>query len=109
MEIQSVIETAYAIGGAWAVATLVLAWAVVYLYRAREREHRERLKEARESATLLAKLLQQASRASRRPPPSPDQLPWYDESDDEEPTLVTRMRQEHVQALVRKYLEDSGG
>lgn len=105
LELGNFIEAAYAIGGAWAVATAVLGWTVAYLYRAREKEHRERLREARENAALFVKLLEQASRETQRPPPRTEEFPWYDDEDDE-PTLVTRMRHEHVRSLVTKYLEE---
>lgn len=103
---QSFIEWAYTIGGAWGVITAVLSYAVVHLYRAREKEHRERLREARENARLMMKLLDSASKHSRIPMSrQPSNLPLYDDRDDE-PTLVTRMRHQQVQDMVLRYLEN---
>ncbi len=107
MQVQGFVETAYAIGGAWGVATLLLTAAVVYLYRAREKEHRERLREARENAKLMAKLLETASKRSLPPRPAQSSsVPLIDEEWDEESTVLTRVRQQQVREMVIRYIED---
>jgi hypothetical protein len=104
---ENFVEQAYAIGGAWGVATLVLCYAVVYLYRAREREHKERLREVRENSKLMARLLDTASKRSVPPNPLPLQsIPPLDENWDDEPTVLTHVRQQQVRELVIRYLDN---
>jgi len=104
---ESFVETAYAIGGAWGVATLLLGYAVVYLYRAREKEHRERLREARENSKLMARLLDSVTRRDRPMKPlPPNSIPPLDERWDDEETVVTRVRHQQMKDLVIRYLDE---
>lgn len=103
---ENFVEKAYAVGGAWGIATLMLCYAVVYLYRAREREHKSRLKEARENSKLMAKLLATATKRSVPPRPlPPPQLPM-EEDWEEESTLVANIRSQQVREMVIQYIEE---
>ena len=103
---DELLKTAYAIGGASGTAILVLCLVVFYLYRAREREHRERLREVRESSALMAQLLDVAAKRSDRPGPLPSASirPPADEWEDD--TVVTRVREQQIRELVIRYIDE---
>lgn len=104
---RDLIDTAYNLGGVWGVVTLGLVVAVVYLYRAREREHRERLREMRKNTQTITQLLDTAARRSSRPGPLPSlSIPPGVGDEDEEPTVVTHIRQQQVHELVIRYLDE---
>lgn len=107
---ENLVDSAYQIGGVSGVIVLALGTAVVYLYRAREKEHRERLREARESSALMVRLLDKASVSSRRPGPLPSaSIPPPADDEDEESTVVTHLRRQQVHQLVIRYMDDDEG
>lgn len=103
---ENLVDSAYQIGGVSGVIVLALVTAVVYLYRAREKEHRDRLREARESSALMMRLLDKASVSSRRPGPLPSASIPPPGDEDEESTVVTHLRRQQVHQLVIRYMDD---
>jgi hypothetical protein len=103
---DEILKTAYALGGASGVVIMVLCAAVFYLYRAREREHRERLRETRESSVLMAKLLDTAAQRSVPPRPLPSASIPPPAEDWESDTVITRMREQQIRELVIRYIDE---
>ena len=103
MAIFESLKAAYAIGGSGAVFVGILLYTVIYLYRALQKEHHDRLRQAREDRKIMQKLLSSFIHTGRASRPDTELMDAGD-AEEEENTGLTYLRRDTVHRQVRDVL-----
>lgn len=105
MPVTETLKTAYTIGGAGAVLVLVLIYAVITLWRKLQKEHEDRLAQARQDNHLMHELIETLMDTNSRLSRHGDELMDYDDSD--EGTDCTYDKRDKMHRRARRILDST--